>query len=379
MNASISSSLGWSPLETFKSPTMRAWRRAQREVAKKKDQISAILTPKKYKERGEIMNQLESLLVGYIPETKLKIIHRTPQGNYVDVSRNAQPIYDNLPVSWTNVISWENALCFPYKNGYIVAENVPKSIYKHLLRIIWPILESIRSNIEIVEAYNTDDLTWIYNRNRYEKVAIELNTKEKDTNIAVIMIDLDDFKSVNDHGHEVGNIALQKVAEMMKRVLRHDEVYRIGGDEFSVIMKFPRDMTPEDRQKVVIQRMKSLETALRDMNSEDGKTRLTDTITHKLWLTWWVAYKDSPHEHFESIRVRADIEAISKKDEAWAVSRTIKWIQNTKKTENQQRLIDALALVFERSMISPEKKLALLEPFRKLLDTLHLEMRNEKK
>jgi diguanylate cyclase (GGDEF)-like protein len=122
----------------------------------------------------------------------------------------------------------------------------------------------------------------VYNRNRYEKVATELNTIEKDIDIAVIMIDLDDFKSVNDHGHEIGDIALQKVAELMKRVLRHDEVYRIGGDEFSIIMKFPIGMLPEERQKVVVERMANLEKALRDMNSEDGKTRLAPTITHKL-------------------------------------------------------------------------------------------------
>jgi diguanylate cyclase (GGDEF)-like protein len=385
MNAPILPSVLWSPQEGSKHGVMRAWRRAQTEVNRRKNQISDILTPTQYKERSEIIDRLESVLIEALPWAKLSIIHRTPQGKYVDESRNSYPMYDRLPILWEDttiwegVVSGEDALYFPYKDGYIVAENVPKTSHKHMLRIVGSMMKSIRSNVEIVEAYNTDALTWVYNRNRYEKVALELNTIEKDTDIAVIMIDLDDFKSVNDHGHEIGDIALQKVAELMKRVLRHDEVYRIGGDEFSIIMKFPRGMSRDDRERIVKERMVKLDEAMKAMNSEDDKTRLTDTITQKLWLTWWVAYKDSPDEHFESIRVRADIEAISKKDEAWAVSRTIKWIQNTKKPENQQRLVDALVKVFEKSSLSSEQKLVLLTPFQKLLDTLHLEIRKQEK
>ena len=55
---------------------------------------------------------------------------------------------------------------------------------------------------------------------------------------AVVYIDMDDFKSINDnYGHKAGDAALQEMAHVLKHVFREtDVVCRIGGDEFAVIM-----------------------------------------------------------------------------------------------------------------------------------------------
>lgn len=55
---------------------------------------------------------------------------------------------------------------------------------------------------------------------------------------ALLMLDLDDFKSYNDrHGHEAGNMLLRSIAEAIRGACREsDQVYRYGGDEFSLIL-----------------------------------------------------------------------------------------------------------------------------------------------
>ncbi|HKZ91895.1 MAG TPA: diguanylate cyclase [Candidatus Limnocylindrales bacterium] len=55
---------------------------------------------------------------------------------------------------------------------------------------------------------------------------------------ALLMLDLDDFKSYNDrHGHEAGNVLLKSIAEAIRRACREsDRVYRYGGDEFTLVL-----------------------------------------------------------------------------------------------------------------------------------------------
>lgn len=62
--------------------------------------------------------------------------------------------------------------------------------------------------------------------------------KGVDDAIALLIVDVDKFKDINDsYGHEIGDIALKHVASLLKGMLRKsDKAFRIGGDEFAVIM-----------------------------------------------------------------------------------------------------------------------------------------------
>lgn len=81
-----------------------------------------------------------------------------------------------------------------------------------------------------------DPLTELLNRGSFDRIR-ELYEKDG-SNFALILIDVDTFKSVNDtYGHAVGDVILKKVAKLLKEAFRTiDYVCRIGGDEFAVVM-----------------------------------------------------------------------------------------------------------------------------------------------
>lgn len=81
-----------------------------------------------------------------------------------------------------------------------------------------------------------DALTGLLNRGSYEKLLKVYETDEKP--FALILVDVDTFKSVNDtYGHAVGDAILKRVSDLLTKAFRSiDYVCRIGGDEFAVIM-----------------------------------------------------------------------------------------------------------------------------------------------
>jgi diguanylate cyclase (GGDEF)-like protein len=88
-----------------------------------------------------------------------------------------------------------------------------------------------------------DHLTGLPNRRLYQdRLASALErAKRSEAQAALLVVDLDRFKNVNDTlGHHVGDLVLQKVATMfLTRVRRSDTVARTGGDEFSIILEEP--------------------------------------------------------------------------------------------------------------------------------------------
>ena len=86
----------------------------------------------------------------------------------------------------------------------------------------------------------TDPLTGLANRNQFEKKYHEMMAfaRRDKKSIALMAIDLDDFKIINDeYGHAAGDVMLQAVAKNLLLTFREtDLVARLGGDEFSIIL-----------------------------------------------------------------------------------------------------------------------------------------------
>lgn len=79
-----------------------------------------------------------------------------------------------------------------------------------------------------------DQLTGVFNRGGFDKLLKSLDF----STTALLLVDVDKFKGVNDNfGHDIGDKALKRVAEMLLKYFRNDDyICRIGGDEFAVFM-----------------------------------------------------------------------------------------------------------------------------------------------
>lgn len=87
---------------------------------------------------------------------------------------------------------------------------------------------------------NRDPLTGLRNKNAYDNEIIRLKEQVSlgKTDFGIAMIDLNFLKHINDtYGHDQGNIAIKKLSSLVCQVFNHSPVFRIGGDEFVVILE----------------------------------------------------------------------------------------------------------------------------------------------
>ena len=99
----------------------------------------------------------------------------------------------------------------------------------------------LQLNEELVQIAVTDQLTRLYNRRHFDTILEEelgLCSRNGDTH-ALIMADIDLFKSVNDrYGHDVGDHVLRIMADRLREHVRTtDVIFRLGGEEFGVICR----------------------------------------------------------------------------------------------------------------------------------------------
>lgn len=106
------------------------------------------------------------------------------------------------------------------------------------------VLLLLQAVLRLVIKSQTDPLTGLLNRGRFTRDCRAVTRRRRPT--ALIMLDVDDFKSINDSfGHQVGDAVLIRVAgAILKSCGRRSSVYRIGGEEFAVMCRGGRNMAP---------------------------------------------------------------------------------------------------------------------------------------
>lgn len=123
----------------------------------------------------------------------------------------------------------------------IVADNEIKALSDAVVKMTRDMQEYVSDIISaeekaanMEELANRDALTGIRNKLAYES-AIQSITDKK---VGIAVIDLNNLKTINDtYGHDKGDITIKKLAQIICDIFTHSPVYRIGGDEFAIILR----------------------------------------------------------------------------------------------------------------------------------------------
>jgi diguanylate cyclase (GGDEF)-like protein len=99
-------------------------------------------------------------------------------------------------------------------------------------------IENARTREDLRELGRRDELTGLLNRRGFNGLLAEALQQPAGSPVALVLVDLDDFKAVNDkHGHVTGDDVLVAVARTIEKAAAPGAVCRVGGDEFAVILR----------------------------------------------------------------------------------------------------------------------------------------------
>ncbi|MBR3334210.1 MAG: diguanylate cyclase [Clostridia bacterium] len=146
---------------------------------------------------------------------------------------------------------------------------------------------------------NVDALTSVRNKGAFTDFIEDMQEKMKEapegTAYAIGVFDCDDLKTVNDkYGHDKGDLYLRSASQLICKVFQHSPVFRIGGDEFAVVL---RDEDLANKRKLITK----FETAMEEINAAAGN------LWEEVHIAMGIAVYDPQQDHsvMDTVR-RAD-------------------------------------------------------------------------
>lgn len=148
--------------------------------------------------------------------------------------------------------------CSRTENVYMVMTVIPVEWHADgTVSVIMQVVQDIGQKVELENMANTDSLTGLFNERYFSRV---LNICEaKKLPFVLYYLDLDRFKPINDtYGHAMGDRLLKEISARLLRCIRsRDYAFRIGGDEFALIVSADMDEEQRSRMAERIQTMLS--------------------------------------------------------------------------------------------------------------------------
>ncbi len=195
----------------------------------------------------------------------------------LDLTYNLRNIYnkDELSIIVISTIEDKESISKFLKLGANDYLNKPFSHEEIMIRV--------NANLDLLELFNNmrdlankDFLSGMYNRRYFfdSAEAIYAKNKRKKQALCVAMIDIDDFKKINDtYGHDVGDKAIKVVADILKGICRSsDLIARFGGEEFCILLE---EVTAADTEKL----FEKIRKAFEDNVIKTDDTELSYTVS----------------------------------------------------------------------------------------------------
>lgn len=158
-----------------------------------------------------------------------------------------------------------------------------------------------------------DKLTGVKNNTAYlnETSLLSFDLKKENTTFSIFVIDVNGLKYINDtYGHDAGNTLIIETTRLISNVFGHENVYRIGGDEFAVLM---HDVTEETCQVYK-------EKFLDGLNEQTGEVFVAAAIGAS-------TYDSKRDVCYENVFKRADEEMYANKQNMKSHGVVSKWLK----------------------------------------------------
>ena len=218
-------------------------------------------------------------------------------------------------------------LCHDKEHVLCCLENIEEEFQKN---------ELLKKNLESAKRMaRFDELTGIRNKNAFKEfsktIDLKLHKGTKDFHFGIIMCDMNDLKLINDtRGHNFGDEAIQRTSRMICDIFVHSPVFRIGGDEFVIILT---DSDYENRE-LLLENLKA--ESLINKRSRSGP----------VVACGMAVYEPDTDDDFTKVFARADKAMYENKKEVKAMNlkQFFKDMNKIEKriTPERKRLLDAL-------------------------------------
>lgn len=194
------------------------------------------------------VNRAFTAITGYAPD---EVIGRRP--SLLASGLHDTAFYRSMYESLRSKASWEGEVTNRHKAGYLFMERLvisavrrPNGMFSGYVAVFSDITARKEKEQQLWHQANFDLLTGLPNRTLFLDRAAQalVQASRRDLGVAILFIDLDRFKPVNDQfGHAVGDDVLRGVALRIQSCVRaEDTVARLGGDEFVVLLPMASDL-----------------------------------------------------------------------------------------------------------------------------------------